>query len=95
MKKFFKRLTPQGWASLMCLVFLAVFVPFQLSGAKEQKVPKKVTVYSMVCDSSEDDLSRRVNQMLQDGWKLYGSPTALGNGSYYQLCQSLTKEVEQ
>jgi hypothetical protein len=76
---------------LMFIFLTSVFLPLQLSGAK---VTTKKTVYRIVCHPNTNEMNNIVNQLLQSGWKLYGSPTAYGNGSYKEVCQALTKEVE-
>lgn len=41
---------------------------------------ENVSDYKMVTSTSSDDLNKRINALLQDGYKLYGSPVGLDAG---------------
>jgi hypothetical protein len=49
--------------------------------------------YKMCTAETAEDLNRQVNQLLADGWALYGNPFVAppGNGAKPILCQALTK----
>lgn len=40
--------------------------------------PAPVTEYTMLEEDRANDLARRVNEMLEHGWKLYGNPMMVG-----------------
>jgi len=58
---------------------------------------RMVEEYKLLSHNSTQDLSKIVSEHLSEGWKLYGSPSALYSeiGRNAIFFQAVTKEFEQ
>jgi hypothetical protein len=55
-----------------------------------------VQEYKMVASTTPQELTAKVNQLLQEGWKLYGfSSTATAGRDATYFVQPVIREVEQ
>ena len=48
--------------------------------------------YKLCAAQTADDLNRQVNELLRDGWALYGNPFT-SNGTYCQAVTKMPKKV--
>jgi len=52
---------------------------------------KSTTIYKTVRGKETEDLDKRVNDAMTDGFQLYGAPYSSGD---WWMCQALTREIE-
>ena len=47
--------------------------------------------YKLCTAEKAEDLNKQVNQLLTEGWALYGGPFVSTSGNTQMFCQALTK----
>jgi len=57
---------------------------------REVRLPVSIEYKLCTADKAED-LNKEVNQLLADGWALYGIPFVTNSGNVQVFCQALTK----
>lgn len=55
---------------------------------------KKKTEYEIVREMTANDLERKVNEFLRNGWELVGGVAAVRDTNYVQYLQAMVKHAD-